>query len=381
MVLEHAQLIIRLFPAYAAKDWSDPVMNSFQDTLQSLSTGAPPHEEQIVALLSANTKQMQALLYAADKVRRRGVGDTVHLRAIIEFSNYCRKNCLYCGLRRDNRSLTRYRLSEQQILDAAGEAAALGFRTVVLQSGEDPYYSPTAIARIIEQVKNKYDLAVTLSLGEHSRQTYKTWREAGADRYLIKQETADEQLFKRLKPDTSLSQRVQCLYWLGELGYQTGSGNMVGLPGQSLHTLAQDILLMRKLDVDMAGIGPFLPHPATPLKNAAPGSLELTLKTLALTRLCLPQAHLPATTALCTLAREGRRLALSGGANVIMPNLTPPAVRDKYLIYPQKADIGEKPARALADITTLLADLGRPLARDRGHAVKTKRKFTRDQFN
>ncbi|WP_449240634.1 [FeFe] hydrogenase H-cluster radical SAM maturase HydE [Desulfoscipio gibsoniae] len=347
-------------------------MNSFQDSLQSLSTGSPPNEEQITALLSANAEQMPALLSAADKVRRRGVGDAVHLRAIIEFSNYCRKNCLYCGLRRDNRSLTRYRLTEQQILDAAGEAAALGFRTVVLQSGEDLYYTPTVIARIIERVKNKYDLAVTLSLGEHSRQTYKTWREAGADRYLIKQETADEQLFKRLKPDTSLSRRVQCLCWLGELGYQTGSGNMVGLPGQSLHTLARDILLMRKLDVDMAGIGPFLPHPATPLKNAAPGNLELTLKTLAITRLYLPQTHLPATTALCTLAKDGRRLALSGGANVIMPNLTPPAVRDKYLIYPQKADIGEKPARALADITALLADLGRPLAGDRGHAVKNK---------
>ncbi|AGL00467.1 [FeFe] hydrogenase H-cluster radical SAM maturase HydE [Desulfoscipio gibsoniae] len=356
-------------------------IDSFKDALHSLSAGLPPNEEYIVALLSAGTEQMPELLSAADRMRRREVGEAVHLRAIIEFSNFCRKNCLYCGLRRDNRSLPRYRLTEQQILDAAGEAAVLGFRTVVLQSGEDPYYRPADIARVVEKIKSSCDLAVTLSLGEHSRQTYKIWREAGADRYLLKQETADERLFKYLKPDTSLSKRVQCLCWLKELGYQTGSGNMVGLPGQSLHTLAQDIMLMQELDVDMAGIGPFLPHPATPLKDAAPGGLELTLKTLALTRICLPQAHLPATTALCTLTTDGRRMALSGGANVIMPNLTPPAVRSKYLIYPQKADISEKPAVALAEITALLAEMGRPLASGPGHATKTNRKsfFTDDK--
>lgn len=311
-------------------------IDSFKDALHSLSAGLPPNEEYIVALLSAGTEQMPELLSAADRMRRREVGEAVHLRAIIEFSNFCRKNCLYCGLRRDNRSLPRYRLTEQQILDAAGEAAVLGFRTVVLQSGEDPYYRPADIARVVEKIKSSCDLAVTLSLGEHSRQTYKIWREAGADRYLLKQETADERLFKYLKPDTSLSKRVQCLCWLKELGYQTGSGNMVGLPGQSLHTLAQDIMLMQELDVDMAGIGPFLPHPATPLKDAAPGGLELTLKTLALTRICLPQAHLPATTALCTLTTDGRRMALSGGANVIMPNLTPRRCGLNILFTPKR---------------------------------------------
>jgi biotin synthase len=343
-------------------------MDAFCLALRKASAGEQINQQEIVALLSADAEQMPALFTAADTVRSNNVGDAVHLRAIVEFSNYCRRNCLYCGLRRDNKSLPRYRLAEDEILQAVGKAAALGFRTVVLQSGEDLFYSAAAIARIIERIKQKHDLAVTLSLGERSREDYRVWREAGADRYLLKHETADERLFRFLKPGGDLRERVRCLHWLKELGYQTGSGNMVGLPGQSLATLAEDILLMRDLSVEMAGIGPFLPHHATPLKSAAGGTLELTLKTLAVTRLCLPGAHLPATTALCTLAPDGRRLALGCGANVIMPNLTPPGVRDKYLIYPQKSDITEQPELALAGITNLLAELARPPATGYGHA-------------
>lgn len=346
-------------------------MHNFASALAKAKAGTILDRQAIGALLAAGPEESQELFNAANQIRHDHVGDKVHLRAIIEFSNYCRKNCLYCGLRRDNHSIQRYRLTEREILNAVKTARELGFRTVVLQSGEDLYYDAPTIARLVETIKKRHDLAVTLSLGERGRDDYRDWREAGADRYLLKQETADEHLFSIIKPDGSLQQRVQCLRWLKDLGYQTGSGNMVGLPGQSLATLAEDISLMRELDVEMAGIGPFLPHHATPLKAAASGDLVLTLKTLAVTRLCLPQAHLPATTSLCTLTPDGRKLALNCGANVIMPNLTPAGVRDKYLIYPQKADIIEQPEAALKSIQALLAELARPLAQDYGHAKKT----------
>lgn len=345
-------------------------MDRFTTVLENVLAGRQPDRDEIVTLLSAREDQIPALFEAANRIRRAGVGDAVHLRAIIEFSNHCRQNCLYCGLRRDNRSLPRYRLSGLEILEAVEKAWALGLRTIVLQSGEDPLYDASLIAGLVDQIKGRYDLAVTLSLGQRSREEYRIWREAGADRYLLKHETADEKLYRRLKPGGSLWDRLQCLDWLKEIGYQTGSGNMVGLPGQDLEILAQDILTMRELEVEMAGVGPFLPHHDTPLKNAGAGSLELTLKVLAVTRLCLPYAHLPATTALGALAPDGRRQALNSGANVIMPNLTPPGVRDKYLIYPQKADIIEDTDQTLGKIKDLLAALARPLAHDHGHAIK-----------
>jgi biotin synthase len=321
-------------------------VDTFNDALAGALAGQRLNRVQIIALLSADPAQMPALFAAADEVRRAGVGNQVHLRAIIEFSNHCRKNCLYCGLRRDNRNLPRYRMTKEEIVQTAGAAAALGYHTVVLQAGEDLFYTTADIAQIIAQIKDQYHLTITLSLGERSREDYKIWREAGARRYLLKQETAESRLFQYLKPDTNLAYRKQCLYWLKELGYQTGAGNMVGLPGQTMDTLAKDILLMDQLEVEMAGIGPFLPHHSTPLKDAPAGDLDLTLKTLAVTRLCLPRAHLPATTALCTLAPNGRKLALNCGANVIMPNLTPLSLRSKYQIYPHKAGIMENPRRA-----------------------------------
>jgi len=345
-------------------------MGHFSTVLKSVLEGKKPDREEIVTLLSARDEQVAALFRAADAVRRAGVGEAAHLRAIIEFSSHCRENCLYCGLRRDNRSLPRYRLTEKEILSSVDKAASMGFRTVVLQSGEDPFYSAARIAGLIEQIKGRYGLAVTLSLGRRTREEYRIWREAGADRYLLKHETADERLFRQIKPGGNLEDRLQCLHWLKDLGYQTGSGNMVGLPGQNLDTLAKDIMLLRHLEVDMAGIGPFLPPPATPLGGVPAGGLLLTLKTLAVTRLCLPRAHLPATTALGALAPGGRKLALNCGANVIMPNLTPPGVRDKYLIYPQKAGIIEEPRQALDKIRELLAGLARPIAADCGHTVE-----------
>jgi biotin synthase len=345
-------------------------MSDFFPALRSVLAGKQPAAAAITALLSAREGEAEELFAAADAARRAGVGDEVHLRAIIEFSNHCRQNCLYCGLRRDNRAIARYRLDREQIMAAVDEAASLGFKTVVLQSGEDVHYTAGAIARLVESIKRKYNLAVTLSVGQRRRLEYALWRQAGADRYLLKHETADEELFRRLKPGSSLAERLRCLYWLKELGYQVGSGNMVGLPGQSLEALAKDIILLRELAVEMAGVGPFLPHQNTPLKDAPPGSLELTRKVLAVTRLCLPRAHLPATTSLSTLSSDGRRLALVSGANVVMPNLTPPEVKGKYLIYPQKADITERPRQALDRISLLLAGMNRPIARGCGHAIK-----------
>lgn len=342
-------------------------MDELTAALQQIRQGRV-EQAALEVLLAAGENELPLLQAAADEVRRQTVGDAVHLRAIIEFSNYCRKNCLYCGLRRDNRALVRYRLEEEQILAAADRACRLGYRTVVLQSGEDPYFSADKIARLVDRIKVKFDLAITLSLGERSKEDYRIWRQAGADRYLLKQETADETLFRSLKPDSSLEQRLNCLYWLKELDYQVGSGNMVGLPGQTMATLARDILLMRQLEVDMAGIGPFLPHPQTPLREAPAGELSLCLKTLAVARLSMPATHLPATTALSTLHSSGRELALKWGANVIMPNLTPLEVRDKYLIYPQKADIIEEPEKTLKQINSLLARLHRPVAAGPGHA-------------
>lgn len=271
----------------------------------------------------------------ADSLREQIHGNKVHLRAIIEFSNYCRCNCLFCGLRRDNKKLTRYRMSEKQIIDAANDAVSTGFKTIVLQSGEDPYWNALKLSKVVREIK-KLDVAVTLSVGELSYKDYVMLKEAGADRYLLKFETSDERVFKALKPDTSLQRRLQCLKWIKELGYETGSGVIVGLPGQSIESLADDILLMKELELDMVGIGPFIPHPQTPLAKHPIGNPLITLKVIAITRLVLPYANIPATTALGTISPSFRVRAFSCGANVVMPDVTPQDYRILYDIYPGK---------------------------------------------
>ncbi|WP_027717495.1 [FeFe] hydrogenase H-cluster radical SAM maturase HydE [Desulfovirgula thermocuniculi] len=327
--------------------------------------------EEIIVLLEAEGEELEALGRAADEVREKYLGREVHLRGIIEFSNHCRQNCLYCGLRRDNKHLRRYRMSPEEILAAARKAVELGLPTVVLQSGEDPYYSAPVVAEIIRRLKEEVGVkAITLSLGERSREDYRLWRQAGADRYLLKHETANRELFACLRPGTSWENRLRCLLWLKELGYQVGSGNMVGLPGQDLETLAEDILLLKELDVEMAGIGPFIPHPQTPLAGEAGGSLDLTLKTLAVTRLLLPLAHLPATTALGTIHPQGRRLGLCYGGNVIMPDITPLPYRRHYQIYPGKAGVDQEIETNVASIRDLIASLGRSIGRGPGHSPK-----------
>ena len=323
--------------------------------------------EELVQLLSIPDEQLPLLMQAADEVRQNSVGDEVHLRGIIEFSNYCRQQCCYCGLRAGHSTAGRYRLTYEQILDTAEAAAKTGYRTLVLQSGEDPAISAAFVADITREIK-KLDVAVTLSCGERSYEVYKLWRQAGADRYLIKQETADPALYKSIRPGHTLTERLQCQKWLKELGYQLGSGCMIGLPGQNVQTLARDLQLMKELQADMSGMGPFIPHPETPLRFGTTGSISMTLKMLATARLYMPWILLPATTALASLHPEGRELALRAGANVIMPNVTPEAVRSLYQIYPGKLNTEDNMKDYYNRIRTIIESEGRTVASGFGHS-------------
>jgi len=330
--------------------------------------------QEVLTLLegSVDPSARDALFRAADEVRRRYLGDEVHLRGIIEFSNYCVRNCHYCGLRAGNRFVERYRMTPAQIVTIAERAARLSLGTVVLQSGEDLFWDGESLAGVIHEIKRRTGLAVTVSVGDRPREDYACWREAGADRYLLKHETADADLFRRLRPGTTLAGRLKALRDLRELGYQVGSGNMVGLPGQSLASLADDVALLQELDVEMAGIGPFIPHPQTPLAGAACGSVDLTLRVLAVARLALPWAHLPATTALGTADPEGRQKALRCGANVIMPNVGPTEYRPLYQIYPGKICLRDEAEGCLACLRRMVQGLGRTIGQGPGHSPKPR---------
>lgn len=311
---------------------------------------------------------LEDLRQEADEVRRRWVGEAVHVRGIIEFSNYCIRSCRYCGLNRSNEQLHRYRIPPDEIVETACEAAATGIKTIVLQSGDDFFYTREVISEMVQEIK-KTGIAVTLAVGERPGEDYRAWREAGADRYLLKFETSDSGLYSRLHPGTSLDNRLKCLRDLKALGYQVGSGFMIGLPGQTADILAGDLMLMRSLQLDMAGVGPFIPHHATPLGREPAGKVSLALKVLALSRLVLPWAHLPATTALSSLEKEGPRLGLTGGANVLMPNITPPEYRRLYEIYPHKAEAADSPRDLYQATLELIYELGRFVGRDQGHCL------------
>jgi len=337
-----------------------------QEILGRLETGARPSRDDVVALLTSSEEQF--LFSYADKIRERCLGDEVHLRGIIEFSNYCVKNCLYCGLRRGNRRLVRYRMTADEILETAAEGAAAGLKTIVLQSGEDPHFTAKELSRIIAAVKERYDVAVTVSVGDRTKRDYRLMKEAGADRYLLKHETSDPELFSRLRPGTTLQDRIKRLRWLKELGFQIGSGNMVGLPGQDAETLADDIMLMQELEVEMAGIGPFIPNSDTPLARAQGGDVATTLKVLAVARIVLPNTHLPATTALGSIHPEGRQMALARGANVVMPDITPVGYKKLYRIYPNKICIDEEgTTQCIPCISALIASSGRSVGTGYGH--------------
>ncbi len=329
----------------------------------------------LIWLKEEEPKNLIFLFKEADRIRKKFVEDKVHLRGIIEFSNYCVKNCLYCGLRRGNVKLKHYRMKIEEIFKQAKSIQKLGFKTVVLQSGEDPYYKVKDLCKLIEKIKKELDLAVTLCIGERSFKDYKDLKNAGTDRYLLKFETSDYKLYKKLKPDSSYKNRFKCLEHLKKLDFQTGSGNIVGLPFQSLESLASDIMLFKKLDLDMIGIGPFIPHPNTPLKDFSIPKAQLVLKVIALTRILTKNTHIPATTAMGTVYERGRERTLKCGANVIMPNVTPSKYKKYYEIYPNKVCIKESPKEFKIYIKKFLNSIGREISTDFGHSLKKKLTF------
>ncbi|HCC47071.1 MAG TPA: [FeFe] hydrogenase H-cluster radical SAM maturase HydE [Elusimicrobia bacterium] len=328
------------------------------------------NREEIIAALSPD-KDPAELFALADKVRRENVGDAVHLRGLIEFSNHCRRRCYYCGIRAGNARVRRYRLSPEQILDCARTAVRLNYKTIVMQSGEDPHYDPKALASILEAVKTETGLAITLSVGEHSREDYKLLRAAGADRFLLRFETSDRRLFSMLKPDSDYDTRFRCLAWLKEAGFQVGSGVMSGLPGQSLESMADDILLFKELELDMVGIGPFIANPDTPMAGAHNGTLEAALRMVALTRIVTVNTHIPATTAMGSIDPKGRQKALRCGANVLMPNISPAEHRSDYSLYPGKICVSEAPEDCAGCMDAMLKNLGRARAEGFGHSLKS----------
>lgn len=295
-------------------------------------------------------------------------GNNVYIRGLIEFTNFCKNNCYYCGIRCGNKNISRYRLSKEDILKCCDKGYGLGFRTFVLQGGEDEFYSDEYIISIVSSIKNKYsDCAVTLSIGERSRESYKSFYAAGADRYLLRHETADNEHYKRLHPDNmSPDNRKRCLYDLKEIGYQTGCGIMVGSPYQTIDNLVDDIIFMKDLSPHMIGIGPFISHKDTPFKGMHNGALRDTLRLLAVLRLSFPNVLIPATTALGTIADNGRELGILAGGNVLMPNLSPENVRDNYKLYDNKICTGEEAAEGLAKLTKRIENIGYKIITDRG---------------
>ena len=325
-------------------------------------------KKEIIDLLKDDS-QNEWLFSLADKIRKEYVGDEVHLRGLIEFSNICKCTCKYCGLRYENSEVERYRISTPSILSTAKKACAAGYKTIVLQSGEDRFFSQKVMCEIIEEIK-KLDVALTLSIGERSFDDYKAFKESGADRYLIRIETTDKNLYKEMHPNMSFENRVRCLKDLKTLGYEVGTGCLVGLPSQTIESLAGDILFFKEINAEMIGIGPFIAHPQTPLKNCANGDLTLSLKVMALTRIMLKNINIPATTAMETLNPDGRLIALQSGANVIMPNVTDVNYCEKYDIYPNKAHLDDDILHSRKIVEDKLKTIGRTVAKDYGFRRK-----------
>ena len=314
---------------------------------------------------------MPYLFDAARETARSRFGNRIYTRGLIEFTRYCRCDCYYCGIRRSNRQAERYRLTQEEILACCRAGYALGFRTFVLQGGEDPYFTDERICELVRAIKSSWpDCAVTLSIGEKEHSSYRLYRKAGADRYLLRHETASPAHYRRLHPPEQTPQRRrQCLWSLKELGYQVGAGFMVGSPYQTPENLADDLLFLHELSPQMAGIGPFIPHHQTPFSAFPAGTLRQTLLMVALTRLILPNALLPATTALGTIAPDGRERGVLAGANVVMPNLSPVGVRKQYALYDNKICTGDEAAECRACLQNRMRSIGYELAVDRGDFV------------
>lgn len=347
-------------------------MNNILNLIDKAEVTHNLSKDEIVLILNDSVNN-DALFKAADRVRKKYVGDEVHLRGLIEFSNICKQNCKYCGIRRDNKSVERYRLSKDEILEFAKKAKSYGYKTIVMQSAEDASFSIELLADIVKEIKS-LDVALTLSIGELTDDEYKVLKDAGADRFLLRIETTDKELYSELNPGMSLENRKKCLKTIKSLGYETGSGCMVGLPNQTNESLADDILFFKELDADMIGIGPFIPNEDTPLKGSIGGDFELSLKVMALTRLLLPDINIPATTAMETLNPNGRLIALQSGANVCMPNVTEGDYRKKYLLYPGKICLNDTPAHCRGCITGKIASIGRTVSSDYGFRAKAAHK-------
>ena len=344
-----------------------------EEVLKEVSCEAFPKKENLEFLLSLEShRDILSLFSFADHTREHYCGNGVILRGIVEFSSFCNKPCFYCGLNKNNRSLKRYRLDKEQILDCAGSIRRSGIKTIVLQSGDDDSLDPYWLADVIKEIKDRFCLAVTLCVGEKELDEYRLWREAGADRYLLKIETSSEKLYESLHPGMSFKRRLKCLRLLKDLGFQTGSGNIIGLKGQSISDIADDILFFKSEDYDMVSISPFIPHLKTELKDQAAGSAELTLKALALARIILKDTHLPATTALGSLGEDFRIDALKAGANVLMPNFTPMPYRKEYEIYPGKRCVEEPVGACSSCVSSMVGSIGRFIDDSVGDSLKVK---------
>lgn len=320
-------------------------------------------------LIVHRTQESAALLEEyAQRQRRRIYGNAVFIRGLIEISNICKNDCLYCGIRRSNKNCQRYRLTEGEILECCKEGYDLGFRTFVLQGGEDVHYNDELLCRLLRSIKKVHpDCAVTLSLGERTKESYQKLYEAGADRYLLRHETADETHYGQIHPkELSFANRMQCLADLKEIGYQTGCGFMVGSPYQTAAHLAKDLKFIEEFQPDMCGIGPFIPQADTPFGKQAAGTLELTCYLLSVIRLIRPNILLPATTALGTIDPTGREKGMLAGANVIMPNLSPASARRKYMLYDNKVSDGAESAQCVAELAGRMAAIGYEIVTDRG---------------
>ncbi len=325
-------------------------------------------KEELCEIIRGHTSEDDTVLFErATAVREKHYGNSVYMRGLIEFTNYCKNNCYYCGIRRGARA-ERYRLTKEEILSCCEKGYRLGFRTFVLQGGEDPFYTDDLICEIVSAIKAAYpDCAVTLSIGEKSRESYEKYYKAGADRYLLRHETANNEHYRKLHPpELSPENRKRCLRDLKDIGYQTGCGFMVGSPYQTAEQLAEDLLFIHELQPHMVGIGPFIPHHDTPFADKAAGTLEMTMLMLGLVRLMLPNVLLPATTALGTIDPKGREKGILAGANVVMPNLSPQSVRKKYLLYDNKICTGDEAAECVECLKRRLVSVGCEIPVDRG---------------
>ncbi|MCR5755941.1 MAG: [FeFe] hydrogenase H-cluster radical SAM maturase HydE [Acetatifactor sp.] len=340
----------------------------YKELIQKLAAGTALTKEEYLALIRNREAVRDEAARLASEMRKHYYGNRVFIRGLIEFTNYCKNNCYYCGIRAGNSHVERYRLTKEEIWDCSDAGYQLGFRTFVLQGGEDAYFTDELVAEIVRGIKRRHpDCAVTLSIGEREYESYRMFREAGADRYLLRHETANCEHYEKLHPDNmSFEHRMKCLRDLKSLGYQVGAGFMVGSPGQTEEHLADELLFLKELQPQMVGIGPFIPHKDTPFGAEQAGSAELTTFLLSLIRLTLPNVLLPATTALGTIDPTGREKGIMAGANVLMPNLSPADVRKKYLLYDNKICTGDEAAQCIECLKNRIRKTGCDIVTDRG---------------